>query len=94
MTVSDADALQKEGSSLTAVSYIDRQVAQVVYGSHNWSTSINGTTPPYFTIRDWSTSSGQLFADADVWSGRKVALLLHQEFHEVAVAAVGGDAAR
>src|SRR5713101_5721542 len=51
LTVSDAEALQKEGSSLAAVSYLDRQVAQVVYGSRNWSTSINGTTPPYFSIR-------------------------------------------
>jgi macrolide transport system ATP-binding/permease protein len=75
LTVSDAEALQKEGSSIAAVSYIDRQVAQVVYGSHNWSTSINGTTPAYFTIRDWQAAAGRLFTDEETRSAAPVCLL-------------------
>ena len=75
LTVSDADALQKEGSSIAAVSYIDRQVAQVVYGSRNWSTSINGTTPPYFTIRDWPVSAGRIFTDEETRSAAPVCVL-------------------
>ncbi|HVC43859.1 MAG TPA: ATP-binding cassette domain-containing protein [Candidatus Binataceae bacterium] len=45
LTVADADAVRTEARTVEAVSYIDRQVAQVVYGSRNWSTSISGTTP-------------------------------------------------
>jgi len=75
LTVSDADALQKEGSSIAAVSYLDRQVAQVVYGNRNWSTSINGTTPPYFTIRDWPVSAGRTFTNEEARSAAPVCVL-------------------
>jgi macrolide transport system ATP-binding/permease protein len=75
LTVSDAEALQKEGSSIEAVSYTDRQVAQVVSGNHNWSTSINGTTPAYFTIRDWPVSAGRAFTDEETRSAAPVCLL-------------------
>jgi macrolide transport system ATP-binding/permease protein len=75
LTVSDADAIAKEARSVGAVSYIDRQVAQVVYGSRNWSTSINGTTPPYFTIRDWPVAAGRLFTDEETRSAAPVCLL-------------------
>jgi len=75
LTVSDADAIAKEARSVVAVSYIDRQVAQVVYGSRNWSTSINGTTPPYFTIRDWPVAAGRLFTDEETRSAAPVCVL-------------------
>jgi macrolide transport system ATP-binding/permease protein len=75
LTVSDADAIAKEARSVVAVSYIDRQVAQVVYGSRNWSTSINGTTPAYFTIRDWPVAAGRLFTDEETRSAAPVCLL-------------------
>ena len=75
LTVSDADAIAKEARTVAAVSYIDRQVAQVVYGSRNWSTSINGTTPPYFTIRDWPVAAGRLFTDEETRSAAPVCLL-------------------
>jgi len=75
LTVSDADAIAKEARSVVAVSYIDRQVAQVVYGSRNWSTSINGTTPPYFTIRDWPVAEGRLFTDEEARSAAPVCVL-------------------
>jgi macrolide transport system ATP-binding/permease protein len=75
LTVSDAEAIAKEARSVAAVSYIDRQVAQVVYGSRNWSTSINGTTPPYFTIRDWPVAAGRLFTDEETRSAAPVCLL-------------------
>ena len=75
LTTSDADALQKESSSIAAVSYTDRQVAQVVYGSRNWSTSINGTTPPYLTIRDWQVSVGRTFTEEETRSAAPVCVL-------------------
>jgi len=75
LTVADADAIQKEARSVAAVSYIDRQVAQVVYGNRNWSTSITGTTPAYFTIRDWPVTSGRPFTEEETRSAAPVCLL-------------------
>jgi len=75
LTVSDAEAIAKEARSVAAVSYLDRQVAQVVSGSRNWSTSINGTTPAYFTIRDWPVTAGRYFTDEETRSAAPVCLL-------------------
>jgi macrolide transport system ATP-binding/permease protein len=75
LRVADAQAVAKEGTSVAAVSYIDRQVAQVVYGNHNWSTSITGTTPEYLTIRDWPVASGRSFTDEEADSAAPVCLL-------------------
>ena len=75
LTVADAEKIKREATLVSAVSPVVVTLAQVIGGEGNWRTRMNGVSLDYFTIRDWSTSSGQLFADADVWSGRKVALL-------------------
>ncbi|MGO9057852.1 MAG: ABC transporter permease [Candidatus Binataceae bacterium] len=71
----DAQAIAKEATGVAAVSYIDRQVAQVVYGNHNWSTSITGTTPSYLTIRDWPVANGRVFTEEEAQSAAPVCLL-------------------
>jgi macrolide transport system ATP-binding/permease protein len=75
LTAADADAVGKEASQATATSYTNRQVAQVVYEGRNWSTSINGATPAYFTIRDWPVTAGRLFTDEENRAAAPVCLL-------------------
>jgi len=75
LTVDDADKLKRDATLLSGVSPVVSTRAQVIGGKGNWRTMINGVSPDYLTIRDWSVSSGALFTDADVKSGRKVALL-------------------
>jgi macrolide transport system ATP-binding/permease protein len=75
LTVADADAITKDANAVEAVSYIDRQIAQVVYSNHNWSTSINGTTPEYFTIRDWPLTAGRPFTEEETRAAAPVCLL-------------------
>jgi macrolide transport system ATP-binding/permease protein len=75
LTVADADAITKDANAVEAVSYIDRQIAQVVYSNHNWSTSINGTTPEYFTIRDWPLTAGRQFTEEETRAAAPVCLL-------------------
>ena len=38
----------------------------------NWTTSITGTSPEFFDIRNWVIDKGSLFADTDVQAGAKV----------------------
>jgi len=75
LTVADAQALARGGGPVGLVTYMDRQVAQVVSGSHNWSTNVQGTTPSYFAIRDWPPSIGRIFTDSEEKAGAPVCLL-------------------
>jgi macrolide transport system ATP-binding/permease protein len=75
LTVSDAEAILKEDPAVSAVGYLDRQVAQVAYGNQNWSTSIQGVTPSYLPIRNWSVSAGRPMSEADERDAARVALL-------------------
>ncbi|HJU09502.1 MAG TPA: ABC transporter permease [Candidatus Binataceae bacterium] len=75
LSVADAEAIAKEVDHVAAVSYTDRQVAQVVYGDHNWSTSITGTTPAYLTIRNWQVERGRPFTDEENKAAAPVCLV-------------------
>jgi len=75
LTVADAEALDKEVRTVDAVSYTDRQVAQVIFANQNWSTTINGMTPSYLTIRDWPVVAGRNFTEEETRSAAPVCLL-------------------
>ena len=75
LTVGDAQALARQGGPVALVTYMDRQLAQVVSGNHNWSTNIQGTTSNYFAIRDWQPSIGRIFTDSEEKAGAAVCLL-------------------
>jgi macrolide transport system ATP-binding/permease protein len=75
LTVPDAEAIEKDVRTAAAVSYIDRQVGQVIYSSRNWSTSINGVTPQYLTIRDWPVALGRPFTEEEEKAAAPLCLL-------------------
>jgi putative ABC transport system permease protein len=75
LTEDDASAVQKELSSVRLAAPSLRTVAQVVSANQNWSTAVNGSTPPFFDIRDWPLESGNIFTDSDVTGATKVAVL-------------------
>ena len=75
LTVPDGEAIQKEVRTAAGVSYIDRQVGQVIYANRNWSTSISGVTAEYLAIRDWPISAGRPFTEEDERAGAPVCLL-------------------
>jgi macrolide transport system ATP-binding/permease protein len=75
LTTADAEAIAKNDSAAALVSYMDRQVAQVVAGNRNWSTSINGVTASYFAVREWPVDVGRTFTDAEEKSAATVCLL-------------------
>lgn len=57
------------------VSWARRDTTQVVHENKNWFTTINGVTPPFFAIRDWSLTAGSFFSQTDVEVGATVAVL-------------------
>jgi putative ABC transport system permease protein len=75
LTVSDAVELKKRIPLLVDTGWAKRDVMQIVNGNRNWNGTINGVSPSYLTIRDWSFSSGGSFTQADLDSAARVALI-------------------
>ena len=71
----DAKAIGAECPAVAAVAPTVRGGAQIVYGNNNWATSLQGVTPDYMSIRDYTMMSGQFFTSQDVDSAAKVAVL-------------------
>jgi macrolide transport system ATP-binding/permease protein len=65
LTVSDALAIHREAHAVAQVSYINRQLGQIVYGNQNWSTQIQGVSPNYPPITNWQIAAGRSFTEAD-----------------------------
>jgi putative ABC transport system permease protein len=77
VTLSEADAreLVVQCPSIALAAPMVRGGAQVVNGNNNWATSIMGITPDYLTIRELTIAEGSEFAQQDVDSANKVAVL-------------------
>jgi putative ABC transport system permease protein len=71
----DVDAIRQQCPAVQAVSPATRTGRQVVAGSLNWSTSVQGGTVDYFRIRDWKLRSGAYFTDQDVRGATKVCVV-------------------
>src|SRR6266540_621922 len=75
LTVADALAISKECPSVAAITYIKRQVLQVVAGNQNWSTLIQGVNANYLTVRDWPLAAGRFFTRQEEETAARVCLL-------------------
>jgi putative ABC transport system permease protein len=75
LTIADAAALKKDGTLFAGVSPVVSTRTQVIGAAGNWRTSINGVSTDFPAIRNWAASDGDFFTDADVQSGRKVAVI-------------------
>jgi putative ABC transport system permease protein len=75
LTVADGTAIARECPAIADVSWIKRQIVQVVYGNANWSTSGQGVTPAYENVRDWPVEAGRFFDEREQASAGTVAVL-------------------
>jgi putative ABC transport system permease protein len=75
LTSDDAKAIKDECSAIKDVAPIWGGVTQVVYGNQNWNTSVTGTTPPFFDIRDWPVGTGRIFNEQEISGAVKVAVI-------------------
>ena len=75
LTEDDAKALATECPSVALAAPAVRGGVQVVYGNNNWATTVQGVTPDYLTLRDYTMSSGQFFTTQDVDAATKNAVL-------------------
>jgi putative ABC transport system permease protein len=74
LTLGDAQAISELPEiALTAPSLPNN--AQLIVGSNNWSTQVNGTTPAFFQVREWEVVAGETFKNSDVRSATRVLLM-------------------
>jgi putative ABC transport system permease protein len=66
LTIDDMNAILREIPLIKEAAPSVNSRKQIVYGNQNWSTVVNGTTPNYFEIRNWSIQSGSVFSDEEV----------------------------
>ncbi len=75
LTVADGLDLKKRIPLLRDTGWAKRDVMQIVNGNRNWNGPVNGISPSYLAIRDWSFVSGGPFTQADVDAAARVALI-------------------
>ena len=66
LVLDDMLAIQREVPGVAAAAPVNQTTAQVVYEGNNWSTSVTGTEPQYFEIRNWPIQQGASFEANDV----------------------------
>ena len=75
LTVADALELKKRIPLLTDAAWAKRDVFQIVSGNQNWNGPVNGISPSYLALRDWSVTNGGVFTQTDLETAARVALL-------------------
>ena len=74
LTIADAESIG-ELLLIAGAAPTVNESAQVIYGARNWSTQITGTSPSYFTVRNWDFAEGAPFTDSDLRLVMRVAIL-------------------
>jgi putative ABC transport system permease protein len=75
LTEEDARAIGVDVPEVQAAAPSLRTGVQVVAGNTNWSTSVFGTWPEYFEVRDWPLAEGRVFEAGEVAGSGKVAII-------------------
>ncbi len=75
LTYADLLAIAKGTSAARYAAPLDRTVVQVVLDNENWLTTVYGSTPDFFAIREWTIANGRTFNSAESDSGAKVCVL-------------------
>ncbi len=71
----DAQSIAREINGISNVAPAVSRQLQLVYGNQNWMTSVQGTTPEFLDVRNWSVASGTFFSSKDVDSRARVVVL-------------------
>src|SRR4051794_13860400 len=74
LTVDDTEAI-RELPGVANVSASVTAPVTLVFGNQNWTTRAEGVAPSYLAIRNRSVSQGEFFADLDIRTAARVAVV-------------------
>jgi putative ABC transport system permease protein len=75
ITEEDVAAVKAECPAVAYVTPAVRSAAQIVAGTMNWGTSVQGVGVEWPFVRSWNVEKGGFFGDSEVRSAAKVAVL-------------------
>ncbi len=75
LTIDDMNAIVREVPLIREAAPAVISRVQVVYQNQNWYTTIQGTSPNFFTIRTWPVQAGSAFSQDEVDSAANVCVL-------------------
>ncbi len=75
ITFDDLRAIQTEVPNVRAAAPLSRTQSPVISESATWTTTVFGTTPEYFVIRNWGTARGASLTASDQAGAAKNAVL-------------------
>jgi putative ABC transport system permease protein len=75
LTWEDLRAIQTEIPTVRYAAPVLRSAVQILTEDQNWTTTVSGTSPDYFEIRNWSVARGTFFGQSEIDGGAKVVLL-------------------
>jgi macrolide transport system ATP-binding/permease protein len=75
LTTADAQAILREATAVSEISYLIRQGGQVQSGNQNWSTQIQGVSVNYPTMTNWRTVAGRDISTDDETSAAQVVVI-------------------
>jgi len=74
-SLQDVDAIRDQVPGIASVAPFVSNNAQVVYQAESRPYDIQGTTPNYFSIANWTVGSGRFFTDAEVAESAPVCVI-------------------
>ncbi len=75
LTMKDAEVIETKARGVLALAPYSAESKQLTYGNQNWSTTVGGTTQPYFLIRNYEIETGRGFLPEDNKNSTKVAII-------------------
>jgi putative ABC transport system permease protein len=75
LTWDDFAAIRTEVPTVKLAAPMLRSTLPVISEELNWTTSVTGTSPDYFDVRNWPIDQGAAFTQQDVDGGTKVVVL-------------------
>lgn len=75
LTYKDAQAIAREVVGVNYVAPIVQRQYQAVFGGKNWITQMQGTTPDFLEVRNFSVADGSFFTQRDMDTRDRVAVL-------------------
>jgi putative ABC transport system permease protein len=75
LTEEDASAIRREVPGVLVAAPLLSRAGQVVARGKNWATLVAGITDDYLIAREWRIADGRQFADNELDTGAKVAIV-------------------
>ncbi len=75
LTLKDAKAIKKSARGVTAVASVSTEGKQLTYGNQNWSSTVYGTEPEYFYIKNYEVETGRGLVADDLKNSAKVTVI-------------------